>query len=117
MKNIALIALLLLASVNAFAAETAVGFAPSSPVTITTASSHIHYIRFVNDGGGTSVICTVRDLSTNCSGAGCDLFKATLTADPQTVSDVSPGVLAKGGFTVSCSTGNVVTYYIQHSTP
>lgn len=110
-----LLILALFAIAPLFATEVGPIPAPTSPLTVTTSTVRITYLRMVNSGGGTSVICTLTDRTTDCGGSGCLLFKATFTADPQTVADAwVPGYLAPSGFTIVCSGPGITLTALQY---
>jgi hypothetical protein len=97
------------------AAETSVGYVPSTTTTVTTSTAYLYKLHLSNESGS-AVTITITDRSTNCGGAGCKIW-GTISIAANTVYTVDmAGVPASSGFTWAASTGSAVVGWISYGT-
>lgn len=100
-----LIASLLLACFVATAADIH-QTVPTSTTTVVSTSVRIYGLNFSNTTAG-SVTCTLTDLSTDCSGAGCVIWPTVSIAANTKYSANLGGEPARNGFSWSCSSTGI----------
>ncbi len=84
---------------------------PAATTVVVSQTVHVQQMTLVNTTGS-AVTVTVLDRSTNCNGAACTVFAASIAAN--TVYTVPlGGVRAQGGVTWVASTANAVSGWMR----
>lgn len=88
------------------------GLVPSSPTSPYTATVYLDQINLSNTSAS-AVTCLLVDRTTDCGGAACELWpNVSIDADRKYTASLG-GEAATNGFSLSCSTNNVVYAWIK----
>lgn len=84
---------------------------PAASTVVISQTVHVQQMTLVNTTGS-AVTVTVQDLSTNCNGAACTVFAASIAANT-TYTVTLGGTKANGGVQWVASTANAVSGWMR----
>lgn len=105
--------LLLLVSLLGIADEFGIGYVPNSATPLVSRNVHLLWMHLNNKRvGSSSVVVTIKDQSTNCSGGACTLWGPAAVGDSGTAGSVVnwdfKNIPAVGGVTWQADTASAV---------